>query len=247
MRKFMMLIRVVISIALILSSAAQAESASDTDELQISQLSNDVYLHTSFRNVEGYGLVGSNGLVVFDKDNAYMVDTPWSEQDTVRLVDWVKAKGATLRASVSTHSHADRTSGIAYLNAQSIPTYTSQLTDVILQETNKERAKIVFSTSKFLVAENLLEVFYPGGGHTVDNHVVWLPKQKILFGGCLVRDVAAQSLGYVGGASIATWEQSIDRLLIKYPHVDIVVPGHGTFGGVELLAHSKQLASQTTQ
>ena len=236
-----------LAITLMLSLVVKAASVGNAGQLQISPLTNDVYLHTSYKNVEGYGLVGSNGLVVFDKDNAYIVDTPWSEQDTVQLVDWVIAKGATVRASVSTHSHEDRTSGITYLKTQLIPTYTSKLTDTILQETNKQRAEIVYSGSEFVLAENLLEVFYPGAGHTVDNHVVWLPKQKLLFGGCLVRGVAAKTLGYVGEASIATWGQSIDKLLAKYQQVDIVVPGHGAYGGAELLWHSKKLAHQATQ
>ena len=242
---FMLVITMVVS--LVHSLVPQAASAGDTYELQVAQLTDGVYLHTSYANIEGYGYVGANGLVVFDQGNAYIVDTPWSEQDTVRLVEWINAKGATVQASVSTHSHEDRTSGIAYLKTQSILTYTSKLTDEILQQTKRPRAELVYADPQFVVAENLLEVFYPGGGHTIDNHVVWLPKQKILFGGCLVRDVAAKTLGYVGEASIDSWEQSIDTLLAKYPQLAIVVPGHGAAGGVELLTHSKTLARRASE
>lgn len=90
----------------------------------------------------------------------------------------------------------------------------------------------------------MLEAFYPGGGHTIDNIVVWLPKSKILFGGCLVRSLESKSLGYVGEAHIEQWSDSVKRVLAKYSEAKLVIPGHGKFGDIELLNHTEKLAEE---
>lgn len=227
---------------MLLMIAEKAFPGSENRELEISFLDRGVYLHTSFKHIEGYGLVGSNGLVVLEEGKAYIVDTPWSPEDTEKLVGWVEDKGYVVKSGLSTHSHEDRAGGIGFLNSESVTTYTSELTDRILKESGKERAEITFSGSGFSLGSGLIEIFYPGAGHTVDNLVVWLPKSKILFGGCLVRSVSDENLGYVGEASIDSWEGSIDNLIARYPEAGLVVPGHGLQGGVELLKHTKRLA-----
>lgn len=165
-----------ILLVLVLSSVfvKKAFSSDDNASLTISPLVENVYLHTSYKGVEGYGLVGSNGLVVVDKDKAYIVDTPWLKDDTKELVKWITDKGYSIEGSISTHSHEDRTSGIGFLNSLSIATYTSQLTDQILKEKGADLAKHTFSGTEYSLAAGHIKVFYPGAGHTIDNLVVWL-------------------------------------------------------------------------
>ena len=85
-------------------------------------------------------------------------------------------------------------------------------------------------------------MFYPGAGHTQDNIVVWLPKQKILFGGCFVKSIHSKNLGNMEDASVKDWPKSIQKVINKYPNIKIVVPGHGKVGDVNLLKHTAQLA-----
>lgn len=92
------------------------------NELRIQEIDTGVYLHTSYKMVDGYGLVDSNGLVVINGHNAIIVDTPWSRGDTRNLLLWIESKGLQVEAAVSTHFHEDRTAGIQVLNAVSIPT-----------------------------------------------------------------------------------------------------------------------------
>ena len=102
-------------------------------ELVIEKIQQDVYLHKSFSLVDGFGLVSSNGLVVIEDAKAFIVDTPWSDRDTENLAKWIKGKNYKLIGSISTHSHEDRTAGIKWLNARSIPTYASTLTNELLE------------------------------------------------------------------------------------------------------------------
>jgi glyoxylase-like metal-dependent hydrolase (beta-lactamase superfamily II) len=92
-----------------------------------------------------------------------------------------------------------------------------------------------------------LEVFYPGPAHSRDNVVVWLPGQRVLFGTCAVRAAGTTALGNVADADVAEWPASIRRVLERYPQAEVVVPGHGEVGGVELLRHTITLAEQAAR
>lgn len=211
--------------------------------MTISEIAEGVYLHQSFHQTKEYGVVGSNGLIVIDGNTGFIVDTPWSEADTEKLVHWAQGKHLQISGSISTHSHDDRTAGIAWLNHHSIPTYATQLTNDILKKEGKEQAVNSLKGNQALLADGLVEVFYPGAGHTVDNVVVWLPKSHLLFGGCLVRSLESRSLGYTGEARIEQWPATIKQLLSRYPNPKFVVPGHGPMGDKSLLTHTISLAS----
>ena len=87
----------------------------------------------------------------------------------------------------------------------------------------------------------LSSVTLPGAGHTEDNLVVWLPDNGILFGGCLVRPLEWNSLGFVGDASIESWADSVRSIKSKFSGIVTVVPGHGGVGDAELLDHTIRL------
>ncbi|WP_018416869.1 TTU family subclass B1 metallo-beta-lactamase [Teredinibacter turnerae] len=226
----------------ILFIAGGVYAGEELPSLSVEQIEKDVFLHRSYSQVNGFGLVSSNGLVVVENKKAFIVDTPWSEKDTINLVQWIEDRNLVLIGSISTHSHEDRTAGIKWLNAHSIPTYASALTNELLKKDNKEVATKSFEGAELMLADGLIEAFYPGGGHTIDNIVVWLPKSQILFGGCLVRSVDSTGLGYVGEADIKSWSSSVENVLSKYPEIKKVVPGHGKIGGLSLLTHTKMLA-----
>ncbi|TQV88331.1 DIM/SIM/IMP family subclass B1 metallo-beta-lactamase [Aliikangiella coralliicola] len=232
---------------LLIVSANFSYAGDETPKLKIKLLQPNVYLHTSYQFVDGFGMVGSNGLIVLSGSNAFIVDTPWSDADTKSLMKWIQERGYFLKGSISTHSHEDRTAGIRLLNEHKIPTYASKLTNEILSKSGKATAKNSIDSESFWLEKELIEVFYPGGGHAIDNVVVWLPKSQILFGGCLVRSAASRSLGYVGEAAIDSWPSSVQKLVDNYPTANLVVPGHGAVGDKKLLSHTISLAQQAAK
>ncbi|MCL4160632.1 UNVERIFIED_CONTAM: hypothetical protein GTU68_037908 [Idotea baltica] len=231
-------------ILILLVTATNLFANDQTPDLEVQMLEKGIYLHRSFKNVEGYGLVDSNGLVVIDGEDAYIVDTPWTDEDTEKLAEWIDEQGFVLKGSISTHSHQDRVGGLGWLNAHSIPTYASTVTNELLKKNGKEMASHTFSQSEQNIgfANNILEVYYPGAGHTIDNLVVWLPTSKILVGGCFIKGIESENLGYIGEASISAWPNSIDNLKSRYPEAKVVIPGHGRVGNLALLDHTKELA-----
>ena len=233
-------------IFLILTAAYKTHAEEPLPDLTIENIYPEVYLHKSYQRVEGFGLVSSNGLVVVENRKAFIIDTPWSKSDTKKLASWIEEQGYELVASVSTHSHEDRTGGLQWLNSQSISTYASKLTNELLKKEGNALASNSFDNPEFWLVDGSIETFYPGGGHTIDNIVVWLPKSKILFGGCFVRSLQAKGLGNTAEATIDQWPDSVGKVLSKYPDAQIVIPGHGKPGDFSLLEHTKELAESAT-
>ncbi|MEH6465051.1 MAG: subclass B1 metallo-beta-lactamase [Shewanella psychromarinicola] len=216
------------SIALV--KANQAQSA----QIQL-------FEYQSYFKTDDFGLVDANGLVVVEGKDAYLIDTPWSEKDTLALVDWIKQQGFVLKASISTHSHADRTAGINYLNSIGVSTHVSAMTQKILAKQDQALANQPFNGNSFTLANGLLEARYLGAGHTVDNIVVWIPKAQLLFGGCLVKSAHSKSMGYIAESSLTDWPITISKVKAAFPDAEVVVPGHGAIGNVELLDHTQGL------
>lgn len=229
-------------LAAVISNSIVASDQLNT--LEISKIEGGVYLHTSYRNIEGFGMVDSHGIIVVDNNNVYVIDTPWSEADTQLLLQWVEKEGFTLKASLSTHSHDDRAAGIGLMNSNSIPSYASKLTNQFLHDSGKPVASKTFNSNTFSLLEGRIEVFYPGPGHTIDNVVVWLPEKKILFAGCLVRSLGWNNLGNILDADIENWASSVRRIKSEYPDISMVIPGHGEIGDDKILDHTIELAER---
>ena len=216
---------------------------SDNNKLRVTQLSEGVYQFVSYKMVKPWGLVGASGLVVVDGKEAHLIDTPWTTEATKELITWIENQGFSLRSAVVTHFHDDSSNDLPLLNNLKVTTYATTLTNQLLKSEQKQTSKIEISTDSAYLIEGVMEAFYPGAGHSKDNIVVWLPEQKILFGGCFVKNLRSKSLGYIGDASIGEWSESIDNVLKRYPDVQVVVPGHGKVGDINLLTHTKNLVA----
>ena len=230
------------SLLITLGMAARSHAADG--QMEIHPLAPGVYIHTSYQRLNNGQWFPSNGLIVIDNRDAWIVDTPWPAADLTTLTDWIAARGLNLKGSVSTHFHDDRTSGIAQLNQMGIPTYASAATNALLLEQGDEPALNAFSDAEFAMVPGVIKVFFPGPGHAPDNVVVWLPRSRILFGGCLVRSADTRSLGNTADGSIDDWGQSVARIQERYAELRHVIPGHGAAGGVELLDHTRALVAR---
>ncbi|ARS37070.1 subclass B1 metallo-beta-lactamase [Pontibacter actiniarum] len=211
-------------------------------QLQVTKIAPNVYVHTTYSEVGGV-TYPSHGLVVSTKGGAVLIDTGWGNAPTEHLLAWIADNlKQPVTVCVATHWHEDKMGGAEALQAQAIPLAASELTAILAVANKKGAPDIVFETdTTFTVGKQPFEVYYPGGGHTADNVVVYLPRQKILFGGCLVKDLQANNLGNVADADLKNWPFAIQNLQQRYPEAKVVVPSHGPWGDRSLLNHTLKL------
>ena len=95
-----------------------------------------------------------------------------------------------------------------------------------------------------MLGDKTIDCFYLGAAHSTDNIVVWIPSEKILFAGCMIKSVNARNLGNTADGDLTAYPGTIKKLLAKFPDVKVVIPGHGDFGGMELVKHTKELAEE---
>ena len=70
-----------------------------------------------------------------------------------------------------------------------------------------------------------LKVFYPGPGHTSDNITVGIDGTDIAFGGCLIKDSKAKSLGNLGDAD-TDYAASARAFGAAFPKASMIVMSH---------------------
>ena len=220
------------------------------NDLELFRLTPDCYLYTAWANMGRWGRVGSNGLVVISKGKALLIDSPTLESQTVELAWWFdKNLNITFESFIPGHWHGDCVGGLDWLNRNGINSYANRLTNNILASKGLEQSNVSFSESLLLKVGNIkIEAYYLGGGHTVDNIVVWIPSQKILFGGCMLKDIETLNIGNISDAApLEEWLQTVDRVEQRFPNVEYVIPGHGKYGGKELLKHTKTIIENERQ
>ncbi|TGK48019.1 subclass B1 metallo-beta-lactamase [Leptospira kanakyensis] len=201
-----------------------------------------VWIHRSFGEFGGQ-VYSANGLVILTNKGAVVIDTPWTESQTEELFSEVKATfQKDILFLVVTHAHDDRMAGVSLFQNKNIPVYSTSLTAKLAKERGLGKTNPVLDIQTRLPAGNQsIEVFFPGHGHSADNIVVWLPETHILFGGCLVKALDAKDLGNVKEADMNQWPNSVKRVLSRYPDAEVVVPGHGDWGKLDLLRHTIRL------
>ena len=85
---------------------------------------------------------------------------------------------------------------------------------------------------------------YFGGGHTVDNIVVYFSKDHVLFGGCLIKSKKSKGLGNIKDAVIDQWDVTIEKVKNEYKDIDYIIPEHGHYGNKDLLRHTINLVEK---
>lgn len=224
-------------------SAPEAEPEPAT-EVSLTRLRDGVWLHTSTRILEGVGPFPSHGLVVEHPEGPVLVDGAWGAEATRGLLVQIEQQlHRAPRAAIVTDFHDDRAGGTAVLEAAGIEVWTSQgIADQLRQQGSAVPSKVL-DAPHFAgpLAGVELEVFHPGAGHSSENLVVWLPRQRVLFGGCLVRPWESRSLGNVADADLHAWGSTIRAVRERYGQAETVVPSHGEPGGRPLLDHTLAL------
>ena len=217
--------------------------ASGEGTLAITFLDINTIVHRS-TNAQG---IPSNGLIAVTDRGLLLVDTAWTEPETEALLKWGEEhlQRRWIRA-VITHDHPDRDGGLGALRRRRIPVAALDLTVAKLARRGLHGVTTLFTAhgGEFTDPRGF-EAFYPGPGHTTDNIVLSFP--TVLYGGCLIKSMEAQDLGFTGDANLAAWPEAVRRVSERYAEM-VIIPGHGpvdrTFGAfqhtLDLLAAARK-------
>ena len=238
-----------------------------SEELTVERVGEDVYIVThSFPWPANSMLVRCSDTIIV------WVDTPYTNDATKDVLDWVTAQFGEIRiVEINTGFHSDNLGGNGCLDKRNVVIYGSDLTVQLMREqAEKTRGQIlkwleepkfkryydahatatytepnhVFEIEKglhLILDGEEIEVYYPGPSHAADNCVVYFPRKKLLFGGCMVKSINSKNLGFTGDADMKQWPISLQKVLKKFSDSQSVVPGHGAIGGIELIQHTLTL------
>lgn len=215
------------------------------EDIQLLKLTENVYIHRSFKVFDDYGRVASNGIVYITDGRCIIFDTPVTLKTTTYLLDYLqKDKELNIQAVVANHFHSDCIAGLDSVHARGIPSYGSKKTIKLALEDGVTAPQKKFGKKKtFEIGSQLAEVYYPGPAHSIDNVVAYIPSEKVLFGGCMLKSYGA-SKGNIADANIDKWPKTIAKVKKRYPEAEFFVPGHGHSGGIELMDYTIDLFSK---
>jgi len=236
MRTIILIITSIFSLTNILGQTEEAK-------LKISHLTGDFYIYTTYNTYKG-GRLLANGMYLLTNNGVVLFDTPWDTTQFQPLLDSIKLKhDKSVKLCIATHWHSDRTEGLEYYKEQGIKTYTTFLTDELSKKNNKKRAEfLITKDTVFNIGQYSFETYYPGEGHTADNIIIWFSKEKILYGGCLIKGADAEDLGYLGDANIEEYETTLKRVQQECPDPKFIIISHSDWNNIISLKHSIELA-----
>jgi metallo-beta-lactamase class B len=217
-----------------------------TDDIEIIKLSDHSFIHVSYAQMPPWGIVSSNGLIFTNKGKALLFDTPTNDSLTEDLVKWIEdSLKVEIIGVIPNHWHSDCMGGLQYLHRRGIESYAYELTRKIAKEKNLPVPRHSFSDSLvFQLGKEKVVSRYYGAAHSLDNIITWIPSEKILFAGCMVRGLESTSMGHTTDGDIKEWPITIQKIIDAYPDVKIVIPGHGKYGGINLLYHTLGLLKE---
>jgi len=207
------------------------------DDIQLIHIQDSVFVHVTWENSEKYGRFSSNGMIVIKNGQAIMIDTPMDNEKTKKIVLYLQdSMQVVLNKLIIGHFHDDCLGGLEYIKNKGIESIANSMTVDKCKELGLFVPTTSFTDSLIFDfnGEKIICRFF-GAGHSFDNITVWIPNKKILFGGCLIKSYKSKGLGNMTDAVLPDWDVTVKKLMVKYADVKIVIPGHGDFGGSELL------------
>lgn len=217
-------------------------SVHESENLAVKKLTGHVYQHISYLNTEDFGRVACNGMVVVSGNEAVVFDTPTDDVSAQELIDYLtKELKCKIKGVVATHFHADCVGGIAAFHKNNIPSYSSNRTIALLKSKGPSRPQNGFDDELTLqVGDQKVYGQFVGEGHTKDNIIGYFPEDRVMFGGCLIKEMGG-SKGNLDDANVDAWSETVRKLKAKYPQTIVVVPGHGKTSGQELFDYTEKL------
>ena len=217
----------------------QPPKSYESEILKIEKISDNIYRHISYLETESYGKVSCNGMVYFNGNDALIFDTPTNDKASAELIDWIGEK--KIKGVIVSHFHIDCLGGLKEFHKNEIESYATNLTIELAKKENNELPKQGFDNKiEFEIGKNIAYAQFFGQGHTKDNIIGYVPSEKVLFGGCLIKALNSGK-GNLADANTNEWSRTVGKIKNEIAGIEVVIPGHGKSGGIELLDFTIEL------
>jgi len=240
-RKVIILLFFLISITKIYSDNGQIIKINQT--IRLKPLAENIWMHISDINIPKWGFVSANGMAIITDKQLVLIDTPWNDFQMQKLVEWFKNNHDFNEIIVIVcHYHDDNLGGLNWVHQNEIESYSIKTTQEICTEKGLPIPRNTLSEYyRFDFKKIPIEIYFPGEGHTVDSICVYLPNEKVLFGGCSVKALNNSTLGNTADANLLEWPNTLQNMKEVFSETRIVIPGHGLEGDISLIDHTLSL------
>ncbi len=223
-----------------ISLAAQAPVAGSG---QITPLKPGIWIYTYNMMYQG-NPVPCNGMIVQIPHGYFLVDTPPDTNSSKKLFAWCDSTFHQYPLGIFiTHAHDDRIGGAQFFLDRKVTVLSTKLTAQIAKQKGLPIPNPLLhdTSSEVNLNGKIVNIFWPGAGHSPDNVIIWLKQDSVLFGGCAVKSMEATDLGNVADADIPSWKNAMKLLESRYADAMYVVPGHGAIATKAALSHTELL------
>jgi len=194
----------------------------------------------------------ANSTLIAGKDCSILIDTSLFPEKAIKISKFsMDVFGLPITYVINTHYHPDHTFGNSAFEGLDI--IASSKTKEIMESMDfnyiktvwgEERAKeshitlpnIVFSDEKVFNICGRKITLIKLGGHTPDSTIAYLEDDNILIAGDLIFNEYHPEI--TPDSDLNRWLQALDYIRNIQPF--FVVPGHGHFGGLEIIGKMKE-------
>jgi metallo-beta-lactamase class B len=230
---------------LLVFDIAISKGQTSQPKLKISHLTENFYIYTTY-NTYNESITPAHGMYLVSDSGVVLFDTPWDSTQFQALLDSIDTRHhKSVSLCIAAHWHSDRTAGLEYYKQKGIKTYTTQFTDELAKKNDHKRAEFLMKNDTiFHFDQYTFETYYPGQGHTLDNIIIWFTKEKILYGGCLIKGGTAVNLGFLGDANKKEYYNTLKKVEKKCPNPNYIVISHSDWNDPNSLKRSIKLAKK---
>lgn len=212
------------------------------DDVSVRRIAPGLWMHVTSDTIGGGAVYPANGMLLETDSGGILVDTGWNDRQAEVLLRWARGIGQPVRLAIVTHAHRDRNGGVGAVRRAGVPVRGHRLTgELSLREGVAGVDSLAGLDLRPVLAGTGAEVYFPGAGHAPDNVVVYFPRQRVLYGGCLVKADTATTVGNVADADVPGWPAAVARVRDRYPAARQVVPGHGAVSGPAALSVTERV------
>jgi len=226
-------------LSIVLSSCKQQYVPKPYEKpLEIVKISEQSYVHVSYIKTATGSFIPCNGYIYVSGEEAIVFDTPLNDSISNQLIDFIHDNlKVSIKGLVVNHSHYDAAGGVNAFAKANINTYASARTAKLLEKEAISISHPFEEEQQITINGGVVHNFFIGEAHTSDNIVSYIPSEKLIYGGCMIKSLNADK-GNVADANLDSWASTVETVQKQFPDVETVIPGHGAIGDKSLLDYT---------